>query len=309
MLKKLVKENKSRLLVVWNRGLGDIPLGLYAFCQRVRELIPHASITVLTRPNLEQGFAMLSGVTTLIASHWQRGKSISVRDALEQHQLASNMFDTVFEWIDITRWLRWQLGKVTPKLLWKKEWDALSDKFELAPVQRVLPSGKMGQNSGLGHDDAYIAVQVQTETSAFYDRNRDWPLSSWRDLFYRIISEQKKKVILLGLRQSPVFLIDGVIDLRGKTSVLEMMAVIKNHCRALVAPDSGVVAMTYFLNQQFPIRLVSLWGSPNWGVLRQNVASPNPQLTHIPLMGAQRDVTQISVDTVYEALFCKSNTP
>ena len=290
MLKRLARENKSRLLVIWNRGLGDIPLGLYAFCHRVREFIPHASITVLTRPNLVQGFEMLGGVTTLVASNWGRGKPISVREALAVHHLAPNMFDTVFEWIDITRWLRWQLGKLTPKLLWKKEWDTLRDKFEL--------NGK----------ETYIAAQVQTETSAFYDRNRDWPLACWRDLFYRIVSKQNKKVILLGLKQSPAFLIDGVIDLRGQTSVLEMMALIKNHCEALIAPDSGVVALSYFLHQTFCLRLVTLWGSPDWGVLRQNVASPNSKLEHIPLFGARRDVTQIPVDIVYEALFCKPNT-
>lgn len=286
MLKKLAAENKSRLLIAWNRGLGDIPLGLYAVCHRVRSFIPNASITVLTRPSLAQGFAMLKEVKTLVAPDWVRGEPFSVREALEKHHLSPNMFDIVFDWIDITRWLRWQLGTLVPKLTWKKEWDDLSCRFQLDPKQ------------------TYIAAQVQTETKTFYDRSRDWKLSSWSDLFCRITSKKKEKILLFGLEQNPSFLMDGVIDLRGKTSVLEMIALIKNHCRALLAPDSGVVAMVYFLNQTFPLRLVSLWGSPNWGVLRQKVASPNEQLNHIPLIGAHRDIDQIGVDAVYEALAC-----
>lgn len=291
ILKKLVQHNQSRLLLVWNRGLGDIALGLYGVVHRIREFIPHASVTILTRPHLAEGFALLEGVTVLVDPNWNRGDLVCIQEALAKHQLTPNMFDEVLEWIDITKWLKGQLGQLVPKLQWKKEWDSLSNRFDLA------------------EGEEYIAAQVQTETSVFYDRNRDWPMSHWRALFSRLV-KQDKKILLFGLEQTCAFLMNGVIDLRGKTSVLDMLALLKNRCSALIAPDSGVLSTIYFLNAAFPLKVVSLWGSPNWGVLRQKVASPNRQLEHVPLIGKGRNVAQISVDTVYEALVCTAtHTP
>ena len=285
MLKKLVQRNQSRLLVVWNRGLGDIALGLYGVMHRIREFIPHASVTILTRPHLAEGFALLGGVTVLVEPNWKRGDPLCIQEALAKHQLTPSMFDEILEWIDITKWLKKQLGTLVPKLHWKDEWDSLSERF------------------GLADGESYIAAQVQTETSAFYDRERDWPIAHWRALFSRLVM-RGQKILLFGLKQTCAFLMDGVIDLRGQTSVLEMLALLKNRCSALIAPDSGVLSTVYFLDTTFPLKVVSLWGSPQWGVLRQQVASPNRQLEHLPLLGEGREIAQISVEAVYEALVC-----
>lgn len=282
-LRKLASTNKGRILLVWNRGLGDIPLGIYAFYRRIYEILPHASISVLTRPSLSQGFEMLGNVRILVDPTWVRGKEISIRDSLHRHHLTPEMFDHIFPFLDLDRWFRWQVGKVVPKLHWKEEWDQLAEKFLL---DKEAP---------------YVAIHVQTETQGFYDRDRDWPLSYWPILFRRILSKEKK-IILLGSVPNPSFLLEGVVDLRGKTSVLEMVAIIKQHCSILVGPDSGVISTLYFLNSSFPLRLISLWGSPKWGILRQNVPSPNPQLVHIPLKGKKKRVSSISVESVYHAM-------
>jgi ADP-heptose:LPS heptosyltransferase len=285
LLKKFVKENKSRFLIAWNRGLGDIPLGLYGLIHRIRSFIPNASITFLTRSDLADIFAMLEGVYVLVGSKWERGKDASIEECLKEHNLSPNMFDVILERPDPTRWLKWQLGTITPKLIWREEWDAFASPF------------------ALDQEKVYVGAHVQTETGQYYGYEKNWSLPLWRDLFKRITSEKGLNILLFGLHPSPAFMMDGIIDLRGKTSLFEMLALIKNHCQYLIAPDSGVLSIAYYLNTSFPLRLISLWADPRQGVLRQKVESPNPQLQHIPLIGKSENVSNITINEVYHALF------
>jgi hypothetical protein len=78
-----------------------------------------------------------------------------------------------------------------------------------------------------------------------------------------------------------------------------MLSAIRNRCSVLVAPDSGVLTMAYYLDVDDPITIVSLWADPRQGILKQGVASPNPRLRHVPLRGEGEDVSKIPVDDVY----------
>ncbi len=278
LLRKMAKEDKSRFLIVWNRGLGDIPLGLYALVYRIRSYIPHASIAFLTRRDLAETFAMLDDVRVYIGSTWERGKEFDVAETLKEHSLSPNLFDVILEKPDPSRWLKWQLGTLTPELHWQEKWDELCEKYHLDPKAR------------------YVGAHVQTETN--YASWRDWPLSSWQQLFEKCVADGKK-VLLFGFSKHPPFNLDGVIDLRGETPLFELISIIKNHCEAIVVPDSGVSSMVYFLKEEFPLKHISLWADPNMGILKQNVASPNPKLEHIPLKGKDKDISTISPDEVY----------
>jgi len=285
LLKHVTQEGKNRFLVIWNRGLGDIPLGLYALVYRIRCYLPHASITFLTRPDLADGFKMLDGVNVLVGENWERGKPIDIEKTLQELHLASNMFDVILEKPDPTKWLKWQVGSLVPKLTWQKKWDQLIDRF------------------GLNPQETYIGCHVQTETGVHYGYEKNWDLASWRNLFKRISDEKRGKILLFGMEKQPAFLMHDVVDLRGETTVFEMLAIIKNCCRYLVVPDSGVLSIVYYVNAEFPIRVVSLWADAKQGVLRQNVPSPNSQFEHIPLHGKNDNVANISVNTVHQSLF------
>jgi len=285
LVKKAASENQNRFLVVWNRGLGDIPLGLYALVYRIRSFIPNASITFLTRPDLTSAFEMLENVHILSCPQWKRGKPIDVAESLANHQLTPDVFDVILEKPDPTKWFRWQLGTLTPKLQWQDKWDALSEKYDLK------------------NGETYIGVHVDTETGGYYGYEKNWPLSHWQELFKRIHENRQGRVILFGLNKDPAFLMDNIIDLRGDTSVFDMLSVIKNYCQYLVVPDSGVLSIAYYVASDFPVRVVSLWADPRQGVLRQKVASPNKQFQHIPLIGENDCVANISSESAYRALF------
>jgi len=91
--------------------------------------------------------------------------------------------------------------------------------------------------------------------------------------------------------------------LRGKTHLLSLLSIVKNKLDYLVVPDSGLLSLTYYLDAVFPLKMVSLWSDPRQGVLKQNVASPNPDLLHIPLIGQDESVANISVEHVMQSLF------
>jgi ADP-heptose:LPS heptosyltransferase len=281
-LKKAKKKGGKRFLICWNRGLGDIPLGLYALTHRIRSFIPDASITFITRSDLADGFQMLPSISTVIDSEWKRGRPFDLDATLQKQGLDRSHFDVILEKPDPTRWLLWQLGKLTPKLVWNPDWDALAERFS-------LPKEK-----------AYIGVHIQTETQYAYEKN--WPLEFWQAFLQRIVFEQNVEIILFGFAPYPAFEGKGICDLRGKTSLCDMLSIIKNYCRVLLVPDSGVLSMTYYVDAAFPIDIVSLWADPKQGVLRQKVLSPNPRLRHHPLIADNGDLRTLSVDDVMEQL-------
>ena len=267
-LKKAQKMGHKKILIPWNRGLGDIALGLYAIVHRIRTFIPDADITFLTRSDLEEGFTLLGGVNIKINPSMQRKKPYVV---------PTEGYDLVLDNADPSHWVTWQRGTLTPKLHWNPAWDALCKRFN-------LPNN-------------CIAAHVQCETG--YYAQRDWPSDHWHALF----SSTDRPFVLLGRKKDPIYDYPHIIDLRGEMSLFEMLSVIKNRCYALIAPDSGPLSMTYYLDESFPIRVLSLWADPNHGVLKQNVPSPNPQLHHIPLISPDhKNATLIPVENVRTAL-------
>ena len=283
LLKQAKNQGKSKVLICWNRGLGDIPLGLYALNLRIRQFLPEANITYLTREDLREGFELLEGVSTLIDPCLKRGVPFDLNASLVRCGSHQAEFDLILERPDPTRWLMWQLGKLTPQLLWDPNWDQLSDKFFL------------------DKDKKYIGVHVQTETHYQYEKN--WPVDHWTEFFQRCYREQGVRSLLFGFSKTPLFSQEGVIDLRGETTLFEMLSILKNYCRYLLVPDSGVLSILYYLNTPFPIDIVSLWADPRQGVLKQNVASPNPLLKHRPLIAENKDLRTVSVETALHTLF------
>jgi ADP-heptose:LPS heptosyltransferase len=275
ILERAARRGARRFLVFWNRGLGDIALGLYALFARIRQAVPAAEIAVLTRRDLAEAFALFDVQRVIVDPALERGAKDGFAGAAARVGLKAADFDVVLERPDPTRWLAAQLGTVVPRLAWKPEHDALGDRF------------------GLASERAYVGAHVSAETARFYGYPKDWPAEAWRGLFDGIGAE---RCVLFGHAPAPPF--EGCADLRGRTTLLEMLAIVKNRCRVLVAPDSGVLTLAYYLDVAFPLTIVSLWSDPRQGVLKQGVASPNPLLRHVPLVGEGENVRRIPPDEV-----------
>jgi ADP-heptose:LPS heptosyltransferase len=186
---------------------------------------------------------------------------------------------------DPTRWLRGERDRFPPRLRWNGAWDALA-----ATAVPEAPGRRL------------IGVHVSAETGGYYSYVKDWPVERWRELIARFAGDDAVRWVLFGHRPEPVFDLPNVADLRGRTGFLEMMAIVKNRCRALVGPDSGILNTAYYIDAPVPLALVSLWSDPRQGILRQGSPSPNSLLVHVPIVGRDEDVRNIGVDDVESAL-------
>ena len=284
-LRRTVNTGSLRVLMYWNRGLGDIALGLCALLARLRERLPGCHITVLTRPDLEQAFALTDIDRILVCPSLQRGDAQGFGRACRALELDRGEFDAVFERPDPTAWIADSLGHYVPRLRWRNEWNSLVDRF-----------------AGISADRPVIAAHVSSETGQFYGYVKDWPLQFWRELFQRVSERHPVQWILFGHAKGERFDQPNVLDLRGRTSLLDVLAILRNRTQVLIAVDSGILAMTYFLDASFPLEIVSLWSDPRQGVLKQRVASPNPGLRHCPLVGEDEDVRRLKVGHVEAAV-------
>lgn len=283
LLKRAQKQGQSRFLICWNRGLGDIALGLYALVYRIRHYIPQAHITFVTRSDLADGFQLLTDVDVVVDPEWKRGVPFDMDKTLLNTGLCRTDFDLILERPDPTRWLEWQLGTLIPRLPWNQQWDALCERFQLDPAKK------------------YVGVHVQTETNYAYEKN--WPLEYWQEFFRKAFQERGVHSILFGFAKTPVIQGEGIIDLRGSTTLFEMLSLIKNRCRYLLVPDSGVLSIAYYLDAPFAIDVVSLWADPRQGILKQNVPSPNSLLRHCPLIAQEKDLRTVPVSSAMQSLF------
>ncbi|MBI5892859.1 MAG: hypothetical protein HZB79_04275 [Deltaproteobacteria bacterium] len=289
ILKKAERSGHKRFLVVWNRGLGDVALGLYTFIKKIKEHIPDAEITFITRPDLLEAFYFLEGVMAIAVPWWKRGdrlRRLDAIDALKRLKMDAD-YDVIIEKIDPTKHLKEQIGRIVPRLIWKDFYDDLHKRFD--DIFFIAKGKKI------------IGAHIETETQRFYGYKKDWDLEKWKTLF-DMLKKGGFFIVLFGLEKKHGFENDRIIDLRGKTTLLECLSIIKNRCNVLLAPDSGILSLTYYIDSTFPIAVVSLWADSAQGVLKQAVASPNKGLKHMPIIGKDGDISRITPEEVYETI-------
>lgn len=278
------RERRKRVVFFWNRGLGDIALGLVPMFARAAERIPHASIEVVTRADLEEPFRLTAARAVHVVPGLARGDRLGADDACARLPVDPREGALAIDAPDATRWLVAARRPASPRFGWDPAYDALAGPL----VDR-------------GDRRPWIAVHASTETAQHYGYVKDWPADAWRTLF-REARRHDVRFVLLGHDREPAFDEPNVIDLRGRTGFLAMLALVRTRCTALVAPDGGILNAVYFLDADFPITVVSLWSDPRQGLLKAHSRSPNPGLVHVPLVGAGNDVRGIAPPDVLAAL-------
>ncbi len=282
-----------RVILAWNRGLGDIALGVVGLVARIRADLPDAEVVVLTRDDLVEAFAMIPGVDVVRAvPGWRREPSRRggpsepwAVDAARRVGLAT---DGALVLPDV-RWGAWyyreQVGRLVPRLRWRPEWEALARPL-LGPAD---PGARR------------VAAHVDSETGHLYRYNKNWGAKRWGELFAHMSPGAPVRVFLLGQGPGEAFAFPFVTDLRGRTSLREALGVILAS-GVCVAPDSGLLTFAHFLDVARPLALVSLWANAEHGILRYGVGSPNPHLRHTALVGRAGDITTIDATDVCRAL-------
>lgn len=287
LVRRIRKRDARRFLIFWNRGLGDIALGLFRVVEELRRHVPDAHVTILSRADLADALTLLPVDDVLVDPALERNDRREVAEVLERLQIRTGCFDLILGRPDPTHWFR-RAPRMPPRLHWRADYDALATRFDasLAPNSKRID----------------VAVHVNSETGAFYRYRKDWPVESWRALFERVQARRPVRFVLFGIRADGDFAGLDCIDLRGKTSLLEMMALIRNRCRVLIAPDSGVLTLTYYLDGNAPLGVLSLWADPRQGIMKQGAPSPNPALRHHAIVAPDERIENITVEEVEAAL-------
>jgi hypothetical protein len=269
----------------WNRGLGDVALGLVPLFARIRAADPASRIVVFTRADLADMFGLTDADAVHVVPGAVRGRAIDPVASAAAMGVALPPSATVFADPDPTRWLDGRRQAYPPSLRWNPDWNARAD--------RLVPAAP-------GTID--IGAHVSSETAQYYGYVKDWPAAHWRELFARVSAGRNVRWLLFGNAADAGLAQPNVVDLRGRTDFLDLLALIRTRCRVLVAPDSGVLTAAYYLAQSFPLDVVSLWSDPRQGILKQGCASPNPELRHVSLVGRGDDVRNVAVDDVERAV-------
>ncbi len=276
-LRHAARDGRRDFVFGWNRGLGDVALGLVPLFARIREEVPGSRIEVRTRADLADAFA-LAGVDAIrVVDGLARGAPVAVADAPPSA--------IVFADPDPTRWLEGRRREHPPVLRYPPSWRALAESL-VQDAPGVIAVG----------------AHVSSETAQYYGYVKDWPADRWSALFDRFGASRGVRWLVFGNAQGAPFAQSNVVDLRGRTTFPELVAVIRERCRVLVAPDSGVLTAAYYLDGDAPLDVISLWSDPRQGILKQACASPNPRLRHTPLLAPDEDMRELSVDTVAGAL-------
>lgn len=292
LVRKIRRREAKRFLILWNRGLGDIALGMCRLVDELRACVVDAHITVLTRADLADAFVLLPVDQVLVDPLLQRRQAkIDVASILTRLGSSTSLYDLILERPDPTYWFHGTPAR-QPRLRWPARHSAMVERFDARFDGRENPC-------------IDVAVHVKSETDSFYKYRKDWPIASWQALFERCRARHPTRFVrfvLFGLESDDAFKDFDCIDLRGQTSFLEMMALIERRCPILIAPDSGVLTMTYYLDVQLPLGIISLWADPRQGILKQGSASPNARLRHCPILASDERIESISVDMVASAL-------
>ncbi len=265
----------------WNRGLGDIALGLVPLFARIRARDNRSRIVLVTRPDLADMAALAAVDDVVIVDRLTRDAPLDPLRAAIEHGVTFRGEPVVFADPDPTRWLDGRRTAFPPRLTWNPAFDALARRFVVPGDGRIV-----------------VGAHVNSETAQYYGYVKDWPAEAWRELMARFPAARGVHWMLFGNAPAPPFNFSNVTDLRGKTTLLELLALTRAHCRVLIAPDSGILTAVYYLEAVCPLEVISLWSDPRQGILKQGCPSPNPALQHHPLLGAGDDVTRLRIDDV-----------
>ncbi|EKE03073.1 MAG: hypothetical protein ACD_20C00273G0002 [uncultured bacterium] len=85
---------------------------------------------------------------------------------------------------------------------------------------------------------------------------------------------------------------------------MEALCILKNRCLYFISLDSGLLSLFYYLDVEFPIKLITLWGSKDVGILKQDVRSPNNKMIHVPLL-YEKNLSSLTPEKLLENIYPK----
>jgi lipopolysaccharide heptosyltransferase II len=259
----------QKILLVRNDRFGEFLLNIPAF-RALKESYPDSEITVVVDPYLKQLAETIKNIDKIIC--WENKKHPFFEVFSFSRKLKKEKFDLCiilnptkeFNIISFLAGIPQRIGykRKWPFLLTKTIEDKkdkalmheveynlqlvklVSAETENKSLQLDVPkhlADKTLKEKGLEKNEPFIAIHPFTS-----DRVKQWPHDKFRRLIQNITKEFGGKVIIIGGKEEKeqsskiVKGIDGVINLTGETSLVELASVLKR-AKLLISCDSGPV--------------------------------------------------------------------
>lgn len=267
----------AKIVFFWNRGLGDIPLELFSFCQKIRSICPNATLCVITREDLKEGFMLLDGLTIYTSPLLKRKQEEPYDAIFEELNLNKASFDHIFYKPDPAYWVFQEKKQQQPSLSWKP---CFETHFQLA------------------NDKKYAFLHLHSETIYGFEKNLS------KEKWEILLADLKNKgytTIALGASQEHLD-VTCDIDLRGKTSLFDIITGLIYSHSIFIGPDSGLLNILYFLNIRVPLYLLSFWANTKVGILQNKHPSPNPLLIFETLIAPDGLLSKLDLKAILDKI-------
>lgn len=287
---ELIKDRKN-ILVIRNDRFGEFLLNIPAM-RALKEKFPDSKIMTAVDTDVMDLAKHLPGVDEVLL--WERGRHSIFDDIVFAGVLKKKNIDIAFIMNPSKDSnLAVFLAGIEERIGYSHKWDFLltkkiddlkhlSQKHEVEynlDLARIIGADTKNKSVsididasenilnafGVGNFDHIIAMHPWTS-----DPVKQWPQERFRELALRLVREPSLCVIIIGGKENFEksaqynYLNDRIINLTGKTSLVQLAQLLKN-CRLLVSGDSG------------PVHLASSVGTPVIALFRNDIAGKTPR--------------------------------
>ena len=255
------RAGRRDFVFAWNRGLGDIALGLVPLFARIRAQDPRQPHRGRHARRSGGGVrARRRGRDPRRARHWSARSPVDPsRRPMRRRASRCPLGDRVRRSRSDALARRAAAGVSAFACAGDAEWNALADDRCAAEPRRHRDrrARELGDRAVLWLREGLARRRVAGAVRAVSaSRNVRWLL--FGNVRATTSSRRRTSSTCAGRRRSS-----------------SCSPSIRNRCRILVAPDSGVLTAAYYLADDFPLDVISLWSDPRQGILKQGCPSPN----------------------------------
>jgi len=278
----------KKILVVRNDRFGEFLLIIPAL-RALKEKFKDAKIFAVVNPYVKELAKAISYIDEIIT--WENRKHKFREILFFSHKLRKENFDLciIFNPSKEFNIISFLAG-IPIRVGYARKWDFLlthkiEDKKYLGLKHEIDYNLELVRIIGADTDDKSLNLEIKGEIDIpqidnyknsvivhpwTSDSIKQWPIEYFRDLVLRLVRELNEKVIIIGGKENLDIsqkyfsdLDESIINLTGKTTLLELAVILKNS-KILISLDSG------------PVHLASCVDTPVLAIFRNDIPAKSP---------------------------------
>ena len=306
----------KKILVVRNDRFGEFLLIIPAL-RALKEKFKDAKIVAVVDPYVKELAKAISYIDEIIT--WENRKHKFREILFFSHKLRKENFDLciIFNPSKEFNIISFLAG-IPIRVGYARKWDFLlthkiEDKKYLGLKHEIDYNLELVGIIGANIDDKSLNLEIKGEIDIpqidnyknsvvvhpwTSDSIKQWPIEYFRDLVLRLAKELNEKVIIIGGKENLDIsqkyfsdLDESIINLTGKTTLLELAVILKNS-KILISLDSG------------PVHLASCVDTPVLAIFRNDIPAKSPirwgPRSKKSIVIAKNNLSDITVEEVFD---------